>query len=245
MAKQIWKYEPSFRWVKAEKNDVILADSKETYLLMERLGEEDYYFPKDHVKMEYFKKSDYIETSGYRGTKIFWDLDLKGQNIEKAAFSYEKKEGRPDLSDYIALSWNSMDHWYEEEEEVFLHPRNPYHRVDTIKSSRHIEVFVDDTKIADSHNPYILFETHIKPRYYIPDSDVKMDLLNSSDTKSVCPYKGFASYYNINAGSIPIEDAVWYYPDPLREAPKLKGNVAFWNEKDKRIKIIVDGEEVK
>ena len=72
-----------------------------------------------------------------------------------------------------------------------------------------------------------------------------MNLLSNSETSSVCPFKGFASYYNIDVGDSPIEDAVWYYNDPLAEAPKLKGNVAFWNEKSKRIKILIDGEEVK
>jgi uncharacterized protein (DUF427 family) len=136
-----------------------------------------------------------------------------------------------------------MDHWFEEEEEVFLHPHHPYHRVDTIPSSRHVEVFVDGTKIAETTRPFLLFETGLPTRYYLPEADVEKAYLLPSTSHSVCPYKGTASYYTVKVGEDALQDVSWYYPDPIPEAPKLKGLVAFWPEKDrKRVQILVDGQ---
>ena len=135
-----------------------------------------------------------------------------------------------------------MDHWYEEEEEVFLHARSPYHRVDTIASARHVEIFVDGVKVADTNNPFLLFETSLPTRYYIPTADVDKAYLSANDLHSVCPYKGTASYYDLIVNGEKYGNVVWYYPTPIAEAPKLQDTVAFWAEKDKRIQIVVDGE---
>lgn len=242
MAKQIWKFEPTERWIRATLNGETIADSKRAMLMIESTGELDYYFPVEDVRLDLFAESDEVETSGYRGTRKFWDLKLDEQVIEKAAWTYELKDKRPDFSGYIALAWKAMEHWYEEEEEVFYHPRSPYHRVDTIPSSRRVEVFVDGVKVADTTRPYLLFETNLPTRYYIPPDDVRMGYLNPTDTQTICPYKGFAGYYNVRVNGNTYTDIVWAYPDPIPEVPKIKGLLAFWPEKDKRIQIFVDGE---
>ncbi len=213
--------------------------------MIESPGEVDYYFPADDVRLDLLEESDHTEKSGYRGTRKFWNLKLGDQVVENAVWTYEPKDKRPDFSGYLAFKWKALDHWYEEEEEVFLHARNPYHRVDTIKSSRHVEVLVDGVKIADTTNPYLLFETSLPTRYYIPAEDVKMEHLTPTATQSVCPYKGFAGYYNVTVNGETYRDTVWTYPNPIPESPKLKGTLSFWPEKDKRIQILVDGEEVK
>ena len=245
MAKQVWKFEPTPRWVRGTLNGETIVDSKHAMLMIESPGEVDYYFPFEEVRMDLLEESDYTETSGYRGARRFWNLKVGDKVVENAAWTYEPKDKRPDFTGYLALKWKALDHWYEEEEEILLHPRNPYHRIDTVQSSRHIEVFVDGVKVADTTKPYLLFETNLPTRYYIPESDVKTECLTPSDTQTICPYKGFASYYNVNVNGEPYRDLVWTYPDPIPEAPKLKGELAFWPEKDKRVQIFVDGEEVK
>jgi uncharacterized protein (DUF427 family) len=92
--------------------------------------------------------------------------------IENAAWTDDLHESRPDLTKHIAFRWNAMDQWCEEEEEAFLYPRNPYHRVDTLPSSRHVEVIVDGVKVADTTSPYLLFETGLRTRYYISGQDL-------------------------------------------------------------------------
>jgi uncharacterized protein (DUF427 family) len=211
-------------------------------LMIESRRELDYYFPLEDVRQDLLVESDHTETSGYRGARRFWHVKVGDRVAENAAWTYEPKEKRPDFAGYIAFKWNAMDHWYEEEEEVFLHARHPYHRVDTVKSSRRVEVLVDGFKVADTTRPYLLFETGIKTRYYFLPEDVEMTYLTPTETQSICPYKGFASYYDLRVNGETFANAVWTYPDPIPEAPKLKGLIAFWPEKDKRIRIIVDGQ---
>jgi uncharacterized protein (DUF427 family) len=134
---------------------------------------------------------------------------------------------------------DKMDHWYEEDEEVFVHPRDPYHRVDVLKSSRHVKIFVDGEVVAVTDRPRILFETGLPPRYYLPPEDVSEDALLPSDKKTECPYKGVASYYSVQAGGETRESLVWYYPDPIPAAADIEGHLCFFNEK---VDLEVDGE---
>ncbi len=129
-----------------------------------------------------------------------------------------------------------MDAWYEEEEEVFVHPRDPYHRVDTVSSSRHIQVVVDGEIVAETRRAHLLFETGLPTRYYISQEDVRMSLLTPTQTQ--CPYKGVSSYWSVHVNGSVHEDIVWGYPNPIPEIPKIKGLVSFYNEK---LDIYVDG----
>ncbi len=242
MARQVWKFEPTDRWIRGTLQGETIVDSKHAMLMIESIGELDYYFPVEDVRMDLLTLSDHTTRSGYRGTRKFWDLKLGDQLIENAAWSYEPKANRPDFSGYIAFAWKAIEHWYEEDEEIFYHPRNPYHRIDTIQSSRHVEVFVDGVKVADTTHPNLLFETNMPTRYYIPKNDVRMDLLIPSETQTICPYKGVSEYYHVQVNGNTYTDILWTYPDPIDEAPKLKDTIAVWPEKDKRIQIIVDGE---
>ena len=133
-----------------------------------------------------------------------------------------------------------MDEWYEEEEQVFVHPRDPYHRIDVLQSSRHVRVEVNGEVVAETQRPMVLFETGLPPRYYIPEEDIRMELLEESEETTRCPYKGVASYYSVEVGDERVEDLVWYYPEPIPEAARIKGLLCFFNEK---VDLEVDGEE--
>ena len=244
MAKQVWKYEPTDRWIRGKLHGETIVDSKNAMLMIESIGEVDYYFPISDIQADTLVPSDYQETSGYRGEKNFWHLKVNGSVVENAVWTYAPKDGRPDFGDYVAIKWDAVDQWYEENEEVFFHARNPYHRVDMVQSSRHVEVLIDGVKVADTKRPYLLFETSIQTRYYIPKEDINFDYLTATDSQTICPYKGFASYYNVTVNGETYEDVVWTYLDPIPEAPKLKGQLSFWAEKDKRIQIIVDGQPI-
>ncbi len=131
-----------------------------------------------------------------------------------------------------------MDAWYEEDEEVWVHARDPYHRVDVVRSSRHVEVMVAGERLADSHRPALLFETGLPVRYYLPKLDVRMDLLRATATLTNCPYKGRAQYWSLVLGEKVHEDVVWCYHTPLPESAKIADLVCFYNEK---VEVIVDG----
>jgi uncharacterized protein (DUF427 family) len=131
-----------------------------------------------------------------------------------------------------------MDAWFEEDEEVFVHPRDPHTRIDVLGSSRHIEILVDGVKIADSHQPRILFETGLPARYYLPRTDVRMDLLRPSATETQCPYKGTATYWSVVIDGTVHADLLWTYRTPTPESQKVAGLVCFYNE---RVDVVIDG----
>jgi uncharacterized protein (DUF427 family) len=132
-----------------------------------------------------------------------------------------------------------MDAWFEEDEQVFTHARDPHHRVDILRSSRHVEVVVNGVTVADSRRPTLLFETGLPTRYYLPLTDVRTELLRLSPTSSGCPYKGTASYWSLEVDGERLDDVVWTYPSPLPESTRIAGLACFYNE---RVEIIVDGE---
>ena len=122
---------------------------------------------------------------------------------------------------------------------MFVHPRDPYHRVDVMNSSRHIKVVIDGQVVAETKQPRLLFETGLRTRYYIPKVDVRMDLLESTPTSTACPYKGNAVYWAPRMGDKTFADIVWSYPFPTLESAKIQNMLAFYNEK---VDIYVDGE---
>src|SRR5262245_21765606 len=123
-----------------------------------------------------------------------------------------------------------MDAWYEEDDEIFVHPRDPHHRVDVLHSSRHVQVVALGEMVADSRRPSLLFETGLPTRYYIPRADVRMSLLVPSDSHTQCPYKGIASYYSVRVGNRLARDLAWTYRFPIPECPKIEDLVCFYNE---------------
>jgi uncharacterized protein (DUF427 family) len=124
-----------------------------------------------------------------------------------------------------------MDGWFEEDEEIFAHPRDPHHRVDVLRSSRHVQIEVDGITVADTHSPVLLFETTLPARFYLPKTDVRMDLLTPNNDSTQCPYKGTARYWNLDTGTTTYPSFVWSYPFPTAESAKIAGLVSFYNEK--------------
>lgn len=158
------------------------------------------------------------------------NIAVAGENRTVAGF----RASDPALEGYLIVDFDDVDSWYEEDELNVAHPRDPYHRVDIVHSSRHVVVTSDGVVLADSTRPYLLFETALPVRYYLPPGDVRTDLLRESSTSSFCAYKGRASY--LSAESMP--DVAWRYLEPLREAAEVTGRIAFFNE---RVDVTVDG----
>jgi uncharacterized protein (DUF427 family) len=152
---------------------------------------------------------------------------------EAAAF----RPSDPALDRYVILDFDAFDAWYEEDERNVGHPRDPFHRIDIVHSSRHVRVELDGETFAESSKPYLLFEPPLPVRYYLPPEDVRTELLEPSDTRTFCAYKGQASYWSL-AGAA---DVAWGYPQPLREAAEITGRLAFFNE---RVDVVVDGTQL-
>jgi uncharacterized protein (DUF427 family) len=179
-------------------------------------------------------------TCQYKGEASYWTIKVGDKVSENAVWSYlDPLPGSEMIGEHLAFYWNRMDAWYEEEEQIFAHPRDPYHRVDVIESSRNVRVVIDGQTVAETKQPRLLFETGHPTRYYIPPKDVRKDLLAATATHTRCPYKGKASYWTAKIGEIELTDIVWGYLDPIPECPRIKGYFCFFNEK---VDIYVDGE---
>ena len=135
------------------------------------------------------------------------------------------------------LDFTAFDAWLEEDEPNVAHPRDPFHRIDILHSSRHVRVEAGGEVVAESSEPFLLFEPPLPVRYYLPPEDVRTDLLRPSDKRTFCAYKGQATYWSVGDE----HDVAWSYPEPLREAVEVTGRFAFFNE---RIDIVVDGERL-
>jgi len=232
---------PSPKWIRVQFAGEFIADSENVLILREQRRPPVYYFPREDVSMDFFKSSDYTTDSDGMGTASFWDIKVGEREVKNAAWSYEDPaEAITDLQGYIAFKWDKMDAWFEEAEQVLVHPRDPYKRVDTLLSTKHIEVEVAGVKVADSHKPMLLFETGLPTRYYLPRVDVRTDLLVPSDTITRCPYKGEANYFSVQVGDQLVEDIAWYYPYPTPEVPKISNLTCFYDERVDAV--YIDGE---
>ena len=165
-----------------------------------------------------------------------------GRSAENTVWSYEDpREEAAAAGGYLAFYWDRMDAWYEEEEEIFVHPRNPYVRVDVLESARRVKVLLGGTVLAQTRRPRLLFETGHPTRFYLPKEDVRMDFLSPSPTRTRCPYKGAASHWSAEAGGRRVEDIAWSYEDPIAECPRIRGLICFYPERVDSL--LVDGEE--
>lgn len=231
------KLETSAKRVRAFKAGRLVADSSRPTLVWEIPYYPTYYLPVAdvHAKLE---ATGAVDHSPSRGDATLHDVVLDDLVVKAAATRYLDSP-IPELRDLVRLDFNAMDEWLEEDEPIYVHPRDPYTRVDILSSSRHIEVKVDGVTVADSHQPRILFETGLPARYYLPLPDVRMELLRASTTESHCPYKGTAAYWHVAIGDQVHEDLVWIYRTPLPESQKVAGLACFYNEK---VETYVDGQ---
>jgi uncharacterized protein (DUF427 family) len=232
------RVEQGAKRIRAYLGGEVVADTTGPLLVWEKPYYPAYYLPVSDVRMELLEPDGEIVHSPSRGDARAFTVRAGGKKAPGAALRYEDSPFEV-LRDAIRLDWDAMDAWFEEDEQVFTHPRDPYTRVDILPSSRHIRVEVDGVTIAESTKPTLLFETGLPTRYYIPKTHVRMDLLTPTETESHCPYKGQAEYWSVRAGDSVHADLAWSYRTPLPESQKIAGLISFYNEK---VDLYVDGE---
>lgn len=236
---RIW-FEPSPRRVRGVFGGEAVVDSRGAHLLHETGHLPVYYFPREDVRSDLLQASDTTSWCPFKGEASYWTLRAGGREAADAVWGYpDPLDTAPPIGEFVAFYWDVLDAWYEEDEEVFAHPRDPYHRVDALAASCHVRVSVEGRTVADSRQPVLLFETGLPTRYYLPREDVDSDLLVPSETTSRCPYKGKAWYCGVEADGKLHEDLVWTYPEPEPAVEKIAGRLAFFDEK---VDVEVDGE---
>ncbi|MEX0790638.1 MAG: DUF427 domain-containing protein [Actinomycetota bacterium] len=218
----------------------MVVDSRSAVMLLEPRHLPVYYFPIEDVRMDLLESVESSIVSPFKGRATFWTLKAGEQTISDAFFSYDGAvPGCPPLSGLIAMYWDRMDAVFEEDEEVFTHPREPHHRIEVLNSSRHVLVAAGDRTLAESTRPVMLLETHLSPRLYLPKFDVRFSELTPSPTQTGCAYKGRATQYWSVAGG--IQDVAWCYPFPTVGCAAIASHVAFFQEK---VEVYLDGERV-
>ena len=222
------RVEHSQKRVRVMLGGEIVADSPSPLLVWEVPYYPTYYFPPDDVRQDLLAPTGETKKTSSRGEAT--QYVVKAGDAEGAAYSFHDASD-PDYADHYAFVWRSMDHWFEEDEEVSVHARDPYTRIDILASSRRVRVVIDGVDVADSTSGSFLFETGLPVRYYLPKVDVAMGLLTPTDLATACPYKGTARYWNATVNGERYENIVWGYDTPLPESQKIAGLVSFYNEK--------------
>jgi uncharacterized protein (DUF427 family) len=223
------RIEQSAKRVRIYLGGEVIADTTAPVLVWEGPHYPAYYIPASDVRTGLIPDGT-VRHSPSRGDGQLYTVKAGGKEAAGAALRYQDSPIE-ELRDLVRFEWGAMDAWFEEDEEVFIHPRDPHHRVDILPSSRRIRVEVDGVTVAESSNPRLLFETGLPVRYYLPKTHVRMDLLEHTDTVTGCPYKGKAEYWSVQARGEVHKDIVWSYPAPLPESLKVAGLVSFYNEK--------------
>lgn len=232
------RVEQGAKRVRAYLGGQLVVDTLHPSLVWEVPYYPAYYLPVGDVRAKLVPTGK-TEHSPSRGDAELYDVRVDGATAEGAARRYPDSPFER-LRDLVRFDWAAMDEWLEEDEPVYTHPRDPHTRVDILASSRRVRIEVDGVTVADSVRPHILFETGLPPRYYLPLTDVRMDLLRPSATHSHCPYKGTAAYWSVDTGDTVHQDIVWIYRTPLPESQKIAGLACFYDEK---VDVYLDGEQ--
>ncbi|MEX5708009.1 DUF427 domain-containing protein [Parafrankia sp. FMc6] len=226
--------------VRAELAGQTVLDTRRARILYETNHLGVWYVPLEDIRQDLLEPTDHHTYCPFKGTASYWTLRVGDRVEENVLWSYpEPVPGAPPIAGLAAFYFDRLDAWYEEDEQVFGHPRDPYHRVDTRRASDQVEVLVGGEAVARTTRPVKLFETSLPPRWYIPLEDVRAEALEGSGTHTVCAYKGQASYYTVRGGGEVITDGAWYYPSPLPESAGIAGLVSFLG---KGITVLVNGE---
>jgi uncharacterized protein (DUF427 family) len=238
------RVEPIAKRVRAFVEGVAIADSCRVMMMFETARLCVYYFPVEDVRTDLLVATSKVVRSAAKGDATYYSITVDGRTVENAAWRYlNPPAGCPQIANLVAFHWKLMDAWFEEDDQVFVHARDPYHRIDVLDSSREVRVVVGGQTVAVTLRARFLFETGLPVRYYIPKEDVRTGLLQPSETKTACAYKGPTSrYWQAPTADGTLRDIAWCYEAPAHEVARIAGMVAFFNERVDAI--YVDGKEM-
>ncbi|WP_406002717.1 DUF427 domain-containing protein [Streptomyces sp. NBC_00829] len=197
-----------------------------------------YYIPLDDIRPGLLTSEDRTQHSS-RGTVEVHGVGL-GDIRRPHAAKVLRDSPVDGLSGTVRFDWAALDAWFEEDEQVFVHPRHPYARVDALRSNRQVRVELEGVVLAESASPVMVFETGLPTRYYLDRNLIDFRHLIATDTVTACPYKGTTSgYWSARVGEQLYPDLAWTYDFPTRQLMPVAGLVAFYNE---RVDMFLEGQ---
>ena len=213
--------------VRAVFNGETVIDTRGAKVLYESNIQGQWYIPAADVRADLLTPTQTSTHCPFKGDASYWTLTVGDRTEADVCWGYPAPlEGVAAIAGMRAFYFDRMDAWFEEDEQVFGHPRDPYHRVDARRSSDRVTVRVGGVVIAETDKPVKVFETSLPPRWYVPLDAVRPEVLARSETTTVCSYKGVASYYSV-AG---VADAAWVYEEPFADLSSIAGLLSFAGE---------------
>jgi uncharacterized protein (DUF427 family) len=251
------RHEPSAKRIRAALGERVVVDTTRALLLWEpRRVVASWAVPADDVSAELLPAGTAAAAGEQEGLALpdasdrpvldpsipFAVHTAEGEVLDVRAGSTVRRGAGlrladPDLEGYVVLDFAAFDTWWEEDEVNVGHPREPFHRIDVLQSSRTVRLELEGEVLAESARPRLLFETLLPVRFYLPREDVRADLV-ASPTRTTCAYKGYAAYWSPVVGGRQVADLAWEYEQPLPEASAVAGMVAFFDE---RVNVVLDG----
>jgi uncharacterized protein (DUF427 family) len=217
----------------------LVFDTTEAKLLYETGHLPVYYVPESDLRRELVDPSEKTTRCQHKGEASYRTLRCGDRVEHDAVWAYEQPlEPASFLAGHVAFYWDRLDEWFVEDEQVYGHPRDPYHRIDVYETTRRVRFSLDDELLAESVRARALFETGLPPRWYVPVEDVRFELFEPSPTRTRCAYKGSASYWHVAAGGELHEDLAWSYPDADDDGRDVRGLISFFQE---RCELELDG----
>lgn len=224
------------KWIRGILDGHTIVSSRDFLFVWEVPYWPWWFFRTNDIDAELIESQDPASQNGLPDGAVAFDLVGRERTLPAVARSYPDHEI---LRGWFTLDFDALDHWFEEDIEVFVHPRSPYTRIDALASSRHVVVSLNGIELANSQKPTVLFETGAPARFYLPMTDVSLHLLAENDRRSACPYKGESTFFDTNVGGSPTTDVAWTYILPRPESTPIAGLISFFNE---IVDIDVDGE---
>ncbi len=237
MAARVNQVEPVPRRIRGYIDGVLVVDTVRALYVWEWANYPQYYIPSEDVRPGTLVDEGHVQQTR-RGSVRRQGVRL-GDVARSAKARLVTDSAIQRLNGTVRFEWDALDSWFEEDEQVFVHPRNPYVRVDALRSTRPVSIEVDGLVLAKSTSPVMVFETGLPTRYYIARTEVSFEHLIPTATVTECPYKGTTSqYWSVVVGETVQPDLVWSYDFPTRQLSPIAGMLAFYNEK---VDIVLDG----
>jgi uncharacterized protein (DUF427 family) len=222
--------EPSPRRVRGMLGDTVVFDTTNAIYVWEWTHYPQYYVPLADVHPDALVDEDHPQQLK-RGTARRHGLRV-GELTRPSSASVYGADAIAGLDGMVRFDWAALEHWFEEDEEIFVHPRDPYTRVDALRSTRRVRVELDGIVLAESASPVLVFETGLPTRHYLNRTEVNFAHLVPSDTATACPYKGRTTgYWSVRIGDDVHADLAWTYDFPTRQLLPIAGLIAFYDEK--------------
>lgn len=234
-------FEPFPRRVRATFAGRTVLDTRRGKLLHETALPPVLYAPIGDLDADLLVDSDHATHCPFKGDASYWTVSVgDAESVDAIWYYAEPIDSARFLTGHAGFYFDRLDTWFDEDERVRGHLRDPYHRVDVRRSSRHVTVSVRGVTVAESRRPMLLSETGLANRFYLPATDVRADLLTSSTKTSVCPYKGEASWWTFTGAGGAVPDVGWSYERPLDDAARVAGHLCFAPAEG--VEVVVDGE---